>query len=296
VGLDERVAALRADRQRGASELADEALAALADAARGAPPGGAAAALRGAARALAGARPTMAVLANRVHEALDGLQGRDDAALRALVPARCEEVRARARKEREEAARVAAVQPLGATVLTLSRSSTVARALTLAHAASPRRVLLPAGEPLRDGLAQARALAIAGLEVEVVPDAALGRAALDGDSALVGADALLPDGTVVNRAGTSLAALAIALARRPCWVVAETAKVTWRSALPLEEGPPGQVWAPGPLLPVRVRNPLFDATPAALVRGYCTELGVLARGDLAGLAEEHRRRAERAMP
>ena len=102
---------------------------------------------------------------------------------------------------------------------------------------------------------------------------------------------MLGTGVVVNRAGTCLAALAMAPGGRPFLVACEAAKVTWRAAVPLEEGAPGDVWAPSPLLPVRVRHPLFDATPAELVRRYCTERGALDRGALRALAEAHRRRA-----
>jgi methylthioribose-1-phosphate isomerase len=82
----------------------------------------------------------------------------------------------------------------------------------------------------------------------------------------------------------------MALGGRPFWVVAEEAKVTWRAAVPLEEGPPEQVWAPSPLLPVKVAHPLFDATPAALVRGYCTEHGVLTAKQLEPIAARHAQR------
>lgn len=292
--LEQRIAALAADTQRGSSALADEALAILGAAAAEAPGQGFLAALDEVARALLRARPAMVAVENRVHKVMAGVHTADapEPALRDVALGLCEAARAQGGAEREAAARCAAEALAGARrVLTVSWSDTVARALELAASKAPREVVVAQGWPLRDGERAAERFALAGLATTLVPDAALGCAALDCDAALVGADAVLASGDVVNRAGTSLAAFAMAPGGRPCWVVCEAAKVTWREALPLEEGPPEEVRAPSPLLPLRVANPRFDATPAALVKGYCTEQGALARGELAAVAERHRRRS-----
>lgn len=289
--LEARIAALAADTRRGSSALADEALGILGAAAAEAPAPGFLDALDGVARALLRARPGLVAVENRVHKVMAGVHTADapELALRDIALGLCEAARAQAGAEREAAARCAAEALGGARrVLTVSWSDTVARALEVA---GPREVVVPYGWPLGDGARAAERLARLGHAVALVPDAALGRAALDCDAALVGADAVLASGDVVNRAGTSLAALAMGLGGRPFWVGCEAAKVTWRDAVPLEEGPPEEVRALAPLLPLRVANPRFDATPAALVRGYCTELGELPRGGLAAVAERHRRRA-----
>lgn len=299
MGLEERVAALRADRARGSGALADEALAILGQAAGQLGPEGFLDRLGALALELARARPAMVAIENRVHEVMAALHAAEAApeSLPGIARGLCEELRRRAPVERERAAEHAAqvLAGLGGSgasrVLTVSWSDTVAKALELAGKERVAGVVVPLGAPLLDGQRAAERLALAGLDVEVVPDAALGHAALACDAALVGADAVLGSGVVVNRAGTSLAALAIGIGGRPLWVACEQAKVTWRQAVPLEEGPWEDVWRPSPLLPVRVRHPLFDATPAQLVRGYCTEAGVLRREDLGPIAERHRARA-----
>lgn len=291
--LEDRVAALRADTRRGSSALGDEALAILAEAAERAPAEGFLDALGEVALALVRARPAMVALENRVHKVMASLHSAEapPEALRGIASGLCEAARDHAKQEREGAARCAADALQGQRVLTVSWSDTVARALELAAGKRRLAVAVPQGWPLRDGERAAERFALMGLDVQLVPDAALGRASLDCDAGLVGADAILASGDVVNRAGTSLAALSMAVGGRPFWVVAEAAKVTWRDAVPLEEGPAEEVWKPNPLLPVKVANPRLDATPAALVRGYCTEAGVLQRPDLVRVAERHRARA-----
>jgi ribose 1,5-bisphosphate isomerase len=292
--LEDRIDALRDDRRRGSGALGDEALAILGLAAEQAPPGeGFLEALGEVALRLAHARPGMVALENRVHQVMANLHAAEahPAALPGIAQGLVETLRAKAEQERLAAARVAAQAVEEARILTVSWSDTTAKAFEALAARRPVVAVLPAGAPLGDGLRAAERLALAGAAVEVVPDNALGWAALRCDAALVGADAVLADGTVVNRAGTLLAALAMALARKPLWVACELAKVTWRDALPLEEGLPGDVGAPSPLLPIVVKHPLFDATPAALVNGYCTEAGVLQVQDLAAVARRHRARA-----
>lgn len=291
--VDELVAALKADRERGSTALADEALAILAQAAREASAADVLGHLGAVARELAAARPAMVAIENRVDQVMASLHAADapPEALAGIAAQLCEASARNAQAAREAAARVAADALQGQRILTVSWSDTALRALELAAGRRKLAVVVPVGAPLLDGRRAAQRLALAGLEVEAVADAALGRAALDCDAALVGADAVLASGTVVNRAGTSLAALAMAVGGRPFWVVADEAKVTWRDAVPLEEGEPADVWTPPPLVPVRVRNPLFDATPPELVRGYCTEGGVRRSADLAAIAERHRRRA-----
>lgn len=291
--LEDRIRDWAADRQRGSGALADEALAILGEAAEHAPAPRFLEELGEVAARLARARPAMVAIENRVNQVMANLHAAraPPEALRGIARGLVDTLRAQAPVEREMAARAAAEAAQGTRFLTVSWSDTAARALELLHARRRVRVVVPQGAPLLDGQRAAERLALAGLEVELVSDAGLGHAALGCDAALVGADAVLAGGVVVNRAGTSLAALAMAMGGRPLWVVCEEAKVTWREALPLEEGDPAQLWKPRPLLPVEVKHVLFDATPAELVRGYATERGLRRRADLAGIAERHERRA-----
>src|SRR5258706_887898 len=100
---------------------------------------------------------------------------------------------------------------------------------------------------------------------------------------VVGSDRIAANGDVANKIGTYMVAV---LARRhglPFYVAAPLstfdAKIADGSAIPIEEraaqevtGYRGVRWAPEG---VKVRNPAFDVTPAALITGIVCEKGVV---------------------
>jgi translation initiation factor 2B subunit (eIF-2B alpha/beta/delta family) len=212
----------------------------------------------------------------------------------------------------------------GPLVATLSRSGTVVDALVGAEAA----VLIGESRPAREGVGVAERLADAGLDVTLTTDAALpalvARAGRDGrpagesseaagevptrevpvpeeatvderdatrqvDVVLVGADAVLADGSVVNKTGTFATALAAARAGVPVYVVAARDKVRPDERRTTEASPPESVYD-GPAA-IRVDAPTFDWTPAEVVDGVVTEDGLVATDDVAAVAAEHRRTA-----
>ncbi|NIU84802.1 MAG: hypothetical protein GWN31_12955, partial [Candidatus Thorarchaeota archaeon] len=91
------------------------------------------------------------------------------------------------------------------TVITHSHSSTVY--LALSHRPD-LRVIIPESRPLFEGRSLAKDLASHGLKVTLMVDAAMAAFAREADAALVGADSVLADGTIVNKIGTRLLALA----------------------------------------------------------------------------------------
>lgn len=129
-------------------------------------------------------------------------------------------------------------------------------------------------------------LADAGVPARVLTDSAAAWALRQGlaDAVLVGADRIAANGDTANKIGT----LALALAARahdvPFYVVAPLSTfdlgLASGDAIPIEERAPDEV------LGVRGRrvaaagvgawNPAFDVTPAALVTGLVTDLGVLS--------------------
>ncbi|MEJ2667197.1 MAG: NUDIX domain-containing protein [Deinococcales bacterium] len=215
---------LRADREHGSAWLSLRAVEALRDraAARVAEvPDGAPAARRellALARDLAAARPAMTAVRNRVNRAMAAAleAGRDDAAAAdaaAGTPQRvlqAAEAALRAAIDADEgAARETARLVAGRRVLTLSSSGTVADGL-LTAAPAPARVIVCESRPGAEGRALAGRLAEAGLSVVVVPDAAVAWAleAEQAELVLLGADAVMEDGALVNKVGTRPAALA----------------------------------------------------------------------------------------
>lgn len=228
-----------ADRRSGAGELAMRSCGALAELS------GRRDVLR-AARRLLREHPAMAPLWRAFAVALED----EPHALLAL--------RDRIASETDGVVRAAAGWAIGrrARVLTHSASSTVFE--TLVRAA--RRidevactVSLPGGE----GRPFARRLEREGLDVTVVADAEIARAAGAATIAIVGADAVTED-AVVNKVGTRLVALAARDAGIPCYALAGTTKLL-----------PSEAWNPD-------AAPAFEATPLALLDAVVTERGPMS--------------------
>ena len=241
-------------------------------------------------RRLLRARPSMAVLRNRVNRAVsdaggaDEWNGTDDPTPDAIQRAATAGID-RAIDSDAEAAAAAAELIEGDAVLTLSRSGTVLDAL---GSATLSGVFVAESRPAREGIDVAERLA-AGHDapVTVHTDAATAHvvATEDVDVVLVGADTILPDCRVINKTGTRVAALAAAREEAPVYVVAASDKISHESAVNLESGDTGAVYDGDAGLDVL--NPTFDVTPGELVAGVITERGVLDAAEIEAIAEEH---------
>jgi translation initiation factor 2B subunit (eIF-2B alpha/beta/delta family) len=251
-------------------------------------------ALTALARELRDARPSMAAVGNRINRVCVEAESARTAA--AIETAAQERLRAALAADREAATTLA--ERLPARVATLSRSGTVRQALA---AAVLEAVLVAESRPGAEGTAVAAALAgaedaLAGDSLPAVTltsDAAFAHqlAAWEADALLVGADRVLPDGRVVNKAGTRAAALA-APSECPVFVVAARAKIAPDHTVDLEPRPADELYD-GPA-PVEVANPTFDVTPAAAVDAVVTEDGPLSPPEIQSIAAEHERWASRA--
>jgi ribose 1,5-bisphosphate isomerase len=238
------------------------------------------------ARDLLAARPAMTVVANRVNRAVA-------AATETGTPAAVEwaavEAIDAALTADDEAAAVAAEHVAGGRIVTLSRSGTVRTALA---EADPESVLVAESRPGGEGIGVAESLAEEGVDVALAPDSALTQLLADGDhdAVLVGADTVLPDGSVVNKVGTRALALAGAREGVPVYVVAAADKVSPDADAHIERGDPGAVYDGDAAVDVAV--PLFDVTPADLHDGLLTESGRQDADDIASLAATHAARRD----
>lgn len=290
---------LRADHEHGASWLAREAAAALAQAAAiaadGLPcPSDAHAAalqpLRQAARDLAHARPSMAAIATtvaRICAAAWPPGAPPSTAAEALDRLRAEAHRLAAAWDASAAAIARHAQPLlTATVLTHSRSGTVERVLAqLAQEGSVRALIVTTSLPGGEGTALAQALTARGVDVMLIADAAVGWAVPRVDAVVLGADSVRADGSLVNKVGSLPLALSARQAGVPVYVLCESLKIApagW--PLTLEEMDPAEL-LPASAPHLRARNPYFDHTPADLIAAVITEMGPVSREDIARLAE-----------
>ncbi|WP_159902440.1 NUDIX domain-containing protein [Salinirussus salinus] len=238
------------------------------------------------ARELATARPAMPVVANRVDRAVHAADERTAAALEAAAEAGIE----RALRADGRAA-ASAAERAGGRVATLSRSGTVRETLARAE---PDAVLVAESRPGREGVGVAEATADSlDAAVALTTDAAFPHQLVEwgADTLLVGADAVLPDGRVVNKAGTRGAALSAAREGVDVVVAGSVDKVRRDGVVDLEPRDPGEVYGnseSGDGVPdLDVLNPTFDVTPADAV----TVVGEGGEFDPVEVAAAHRRRA-----
>lgn len=292
--IEDALAGIAADHDRGAAELADDGLRLLAQALGDsrAPSGEALLAeAAGLVRRLAELRPSMAGLGNWAVAYYAALRERL-AVAKTVEPKLCDTVLAELldRKAAQRDALVAAACPVLAgagCIVTLSHSSTVEA--VLADAAPQHcRIVVAESRPRLEGRRLCAALEAAGRRVRCITDAQIGLALDGADMALFGADAVLADLGVVNKTGSLFAALAARAAGKPCYVACDGFKIDPRhtshdARLEAMEG--GEVW------PERAEicdNVYFEIVPGAYVDLYLTEKGAL---DAAAMRDEIAARA-----
>ncbi|WEL16418.1 Translation initiation factor 2B subunit, eIF-2Balpha/beta/delta family [Halorhabdus sp. SVX81] len=233
------------------------------------------------ARDLRDARPSMPVVANRVNRVL----ARADRSPEGVEEMAREEVEAAISAD-DEAAETAA-ERLPDRIATLSRSGTVRTAI---ERADPEAVLVAKSRPGGEGVGVAEELAEE-RDVTLAGDADLAWAIHEWEpkAVIVGADAIRPDGALVNKVGTRAAALAAAHEEIAVLVAAAADKVRIDAKIEIESVDPETIYD-GPA-DLTVRSPLFDVTPPGLIDAICTDRGVLEPEDIGAIAAEHRANA-----
>ncbi len=271
---------VKADRRHGAGELARLSLQILSESAKTAEVGCGPAlkqTLLKRADRLIQARPSMVAIGNllglfkeRLGPAPDG----NLAAFRAFAAAQANALI----HESETAASQAAAHAAAAlgersVVFTHSLSSTVLYVFQDLKELGVRAIVTES-RPLFEGHALAERLSKWAIPTTLITDAEIGLFTRQADAVLVGADAVLSDGSVLNKVGTYPLALAAFDHGIPFFVCAEGFK--WAAddgeAGELEAMDPAELGAPA-LAHVTVRNVYFDRTPSRLITAYFNEKG-----------------------
>lgn len=238
--------------------------------------------LRDAGQRLAKSRPAMAALAGAVGRILNVGDARNDPE---AVARRAEQL---LRDYETASERIAGhARPLlHGTLMTHSISGTVVDVLTTCREQLERVIALE-GRPRYEGRELAKALVKQGIAVTLITDAQADIFLPQCHALVTGADTVLANGDVLNKAGTALLAWAARGHRVPFYVLCETLKLsprTWTGdTAQLEEMEPEEV-LPDAMKGVTVRNFYFDRTPAKLVTSVITEQGNLGRADIKRLA------------
>ena len=139
-------------------------------------------------------------------------------------------------------------------------------------------MIVTEGRPDETGFTMARVLDELKIPVTVILDSGVGYAMERVDMVLVGAEAIVENGGVINKLGTYTLALVAKAHGVPVYVAAESYKFARlfplsQRDLPVER----KQFTYGPLLPasVVIDNPSRDYTPPAFISLLFTDLGVL---------------------
>lgn len=231
--------------------------------------------LTAAAEGLREARPTMAVLDTTLALVLDDIPVYDEIrAARTGIGAIIDRHRTELACAVElSIAHLEETIPEGARILTHSYSSSIERALALLRR---KRCTLTVTEsrPGGEGRRTASLAAAEGLAVRLIADAAVCQALATIDIVLLGADAITPEGGVINKTGSASIACCAQAVGVPVYVLAEKRKIARLDRiLRLEEGDPAELWdAPPP--GITVEHIVFERVAPERIRGIILEEGI----------------------
>lgn len=144
-------------------------------------------------------------------------------------------------------------------------------------------VIATESRPKRQGLLTVRHLNNFGIPTTLIIDSAVRYHMKQVDKVIVGADAIASNGALVNKIGTSQLALAANEARKSFMVAAETYKFSPNTILgnpiQIEERGSNEIIDPTILADldnVKVKNPVFDFTPAKYIDMIVTDIGIIS--------------------
>lgn len=290
--IERRIAIVRNDREHGSRWLVRQAILVLRDLAlaKSASRDEQMHQLRRGGRELAQARPAMAALASAVGRILSTQGGPEAIALAANQLLQDYDTATNRIAEH-------AKPYLSGRLLTCSLSGTVLEVLK-ANRQQIEQLIVLEGRPRYEGRAMAREFAAAGFSVMLLTDAQADIFIPRCHAVVVGADSVLANGDVLNKAGTALMAWSAHGHNIPFYVLCETLKIspeTWpqdphqQDAL-LEEKEALEVLEQ-PLPGVTARNFYFDHTQHFLVSKVITEHGVLNAPEINMIASSARENA-----
>ena len=288
--FEQRITQVREDREHGSRWLVREAITILLDIASSAAiaPGERLHLLREAGNELARARPAMFALAGAVIRILGSSENPDEIAKAAEQLLHDYDTAIERVTEH--------TRPLlSGTLMTHSLSGTVLEVL-MASASTIEQVIVLEGRPRYEGREVALAMQKAGIATTLITDAQADIFLPRCHAVVVGADSVLANGDILNKAGTALLAWAARGHDIPMYALCETLKIAtypWKGNLAqLEEKEAEEVWEHPPQ-GITIHNFYFDHTPARLVTKLITEQGILSKQDIRHIASDLKRMSKR---
>ena len=160
------------------------------------------------------------------------------------------------------------------TVITLSNSETILNILKLLKDDNPRlKVIVCESRPQCEGKLLAQQLVESHIEVEFITEAMIVQKLPVSDAVLLGADKILNDGTVINKIGSSILALAAKYFNKPVYVLADNSKFVNESSFEPKEYPSDEIWNIKNEK-INITNFYFETVNKALITKIFTESGI----------------------
>ncbi|XP_073817828.1 eukaryotic translation initiation factor 2B subunit alpha [Musca autumnalis] len=164
----------------------------------------------------------------------------------------------------------------GCRVLTHSRSRVVLKALATAAKANKQfHVFVTQGGPDNSGEQMIADLERAGIDCTLILDSATGYVMESVDFVMVGAEAVVESGGIINRIGSFTTGLCAREMKKPFYVLAESFKFTRLYPLNQRDLPDEYKYSRKHLSDVSKVHPLVDYTPPAYITLLFTDLGIL---------------------
>lgn len=167
-------------------------------------------------------------------------------------------------------------------IFTHCHSSTVEKILVGAHKRNKKpHIFNTETRPLFQGRITAKNLLKNNLKVTMVSDSAadflISEASgkdLMMDAAILGADAILPDGSVINKIGSYGIGLSCFYSKIPLYIAGNLLKFYSGAKLPIETRQASELW-PGRPKKLKIINFAFDKIPPEFISGIITEFGII---------------------
>lgn len=281
VDIELMIRGLKEDRKSGASELAAKALSIVEDLVRSAdkPPLLLIKELKDVGDKMVNAQPTMATIKNVISKLIaraERIYEEEPYLLKDKLLSNIRELRERIDKSMSKIPSMFSnLVRKCSSIATISYSKTVYNVILHLHKHKlVNHVLVSESRPLYEGRYLAEDLSKKGVNVTLITDASIGYFLDISDMALVGADAVLTTGHLVNKVGTYLLALSCKHKGKPFYVACESIKVLDIAVNEIKIKEMDREEIVKDEVPFEVKNVYFDVTPPELIDAIITESGI----------------------
>ncbi|MBN1302744.1 MAG: hypothetical protein JW995_16115 [Melioribacteraceae bacterium] len=156
-------------------------------------------------------------------------------------------------------------------LITLSNSNTVFHVLLKIHSESPKlNIFISESRPVLEGRILAEELARNNISCTILTESQIPLMIPEIDCAVIGADRILKNGDVVNKAGSMILAVACKYFRKPLFVLTDQTKYSEQTNFKPKNYPTDEVWSKRDSKIV-IKNYYFELIPRDLITNIITD-------------------------